>query len=382
MLVYDFPYTNVDLDRVLHYYYNGKFYNSQYAAAKAAIDGGAHSVDFAYSKIQATLFRYLSPFSDINCKKEPTESFEDLCRDRAQYLRDTFRNITLSFGGGSDSLHILNIFLKYKIKLDNIILVKDDFKIIDKSDNKANEIEDLVGVPLLKQAHEQLGADVSIYKSSDLFSDINHYYTELSKRDLFSRGERLLPNPRNQLIGTIGMRSESITIRGSSEPFIFYDKKLKKWYFEINDTDNFLGGHQYSNSIPFYTDPRYPKLFLKQVHLMKNFMQENNVDINCRSNYGEYKKIMMRVARDIPQNILNVYESSYFFDKGVSPLVSHTNPLLRSVLRSRNQVYLAYLYNNHKKSFNTLIDSLKLKIDNIPIFNFSKTFLIAKQYLE
>ena len=54
---------------------------------------------------------------------EPTESLQQLYRDRAQQLRDQYSKISLFFSGGFDSTNVLETFVKNNIYLDEIIVM-------------------------------------------------------------------------------------------------------------------------------------------------------------------------------------------------------------------------------------------------------------------
>jgi len=51
---------------------------------------------------------------------EPTQSIDELYRQRAQEIRDNYDYIVLWYGGGPDAWCMLNTFLKYNIKIDEI----------------------------------------------------------------------------------------------------------------------------------------------------------------------------------------------------------------------------------------------------------------------
>lgn len=57
-------------------------------------------------------------FSLYNWKVEPSQSLEELYRNRAQQIRDKYDYLVLFFSGGSDSTNILDTFINNNIKLD------------------------------------------------------------------------------------------------------------------------------------------------------------------------------------------------------------------------------------------------------------------------
>jgi hypothetical protein len=58
---------------------------------------------------------------NIDWTVEPLETFKDLCKEYAQYIRDNYDYVILYYSGGSDSTTILNTFLDNNIKIDEIV---------------------------------------------------------------------------------------------------------------------------------------------------------------------------------------------------------------------------------------------------------------------
>ena len=61
-----------------------------------------------------------SVFDCYDWTVEPTESLQELYRQRAQLIRDRYDYVVLFYSGGADSTNILQTFLKNDIKLDEI----------------------------------------------------------------------------------------------------------------------------------------------------------------------------------------------------------------------------------------------------------------------
>jgi hypothetical protein len=59
-------------------------------------------------------------YSAYDWTKEPTESLDELYRQRAQQIRDSYDYIVLWYGGGPDGWCMLDTFLKHNIKVDEI----------------------------------------------------------------------------------------------------------------------------------------------------------------------------------------------------------------------------------------------------------------------
>jgi len=59
-------------------------------------------------------------YSKFDWTQEPTESLDELYRQRAQQIRDSYDYVVVWYGGGPDGWCMLNAFLKNNIKIDEI----------------------------------------------------------------------------------------------------------------------------------------------------------------------------------------------------------------------------------------------------------------------
>jgi len=59
-------------------------------------------------------------YSNLNWQVEPTETLEELYRQRAQQIRDQYDYVVLWLSGGADSSNVLNSFINNNIKLDEV----------------------------------------------------------------------------------------------------------------------------------------------------------------------------------------------------------------------------------------------------------------------
>jgi len=64
---------------------------------------------------------------NVDWTKEPKESFKELCRQRAEQIRDTYDYVIVYFSGGSDSTTVMNAFLDNGIKIDEVVTIRYKF---------------------------------------------------------------------------------------------------------------------------------------------------------------------------------------------------------------------------------------------------------------
>lgn len=99
--------------------------------------------------------------------REPTESLDELYRQRAQQIRDNYDYIVLWYGGGPDGWCVLDTFLKNHIKIDEIA----QFYAYEADDNRHSVINEEVfftAIPKTQKILEQ-------------HKDIHHRVVDLSK---------------------------------------------------------------------------------------------------------------------------------------------------------------------------------------------------------
>lgn len=103
-------------------------------------------------------------------------SLDDIASDLARKLREQYDKITLWYSGGTDSDYVLDIFLKNKIKIDEIVCKKRGFKDADwEIDNFA--------LPKLKKVKEQL-AGTHINVTNPTLRDYEEYYQTLDENKI------------------------------------------------------------------------------------------------------------------------------------------------------------------------------------------------------
>lgn len=98
-----------------YYVYNNKIYTERIDILNDIVEqkdsNGSTKVKFYFHD---------NIFENLNWQKEPSENLSELYKNRAIQLRDTYKNLILSYSGGYDSHEVLMTFVKNKIPLDEI----------------------------------------------------------------------------------------------------------------------------------------------------------------------------------------------------------------------------------------------------------------------
>lgn len=294
----------------------------KFTSKVAALD---YSFRYRTKEVQAKL--YSDGFEKVDWKKEPVETFDELCKQRAQQLRDNIQKLVIFYSGGSDSTHLINVFVKNNIKIDEIVLIRDNNFNFHNNPHPVNWEIDNFAIPYLKQINPS--CKITLFEPKLTEEKLKYYFSEEAQFEYnISKGFDI-----TSLYWQEVSKVYDSFVDGSCEPRVYVEDN--KFFAEIWDGDNFFVRTRLVNNFNFYTDPLFPSLHLKQCHLMKNYMIENNITHNM--DLDEYKKIIVKTVRKLS------------FDTSTSPFFSKYGFLCpKTVAWTRNLAssnpYLALRY--------------------------------------
>ena len=216
-------------------------------------------------------------------KVEPTESLNELYKQRAQQIRDKYEYVVLCYSGGADSTQILESFYYNNIHIDEILVVgalsQDSEKSVDENHN--GDLYHNV-FPTLNQ-FKLPNTKITLIDYTKYFNDPNfftlikqygpeyHNYigTYSSVHNLFWYDLPLFFRSDKQIA----------FIFGAEKPKVIYHKDTGKFCATFMDSSLTDYGFRYNygsgKRVNFYTDPDAIKLMIKQHHVVKNFLLEN-----------------------------------------------------------------------------------------------------------
>ena len=261
----------------LNYYVQGIRYDNKldaFYAAKADI-----------TKITGSIFNDRLLFS-YPWSMEPPESFKELCRQRAQQLRDKHKHITLLFSGGVDCYTVLKTFYNNNILLDKVLLNLPEF--FNDSWNDPSNVEYLfVAKPLMKR-FEKLMPKTEFEYHTD--SENRSYLFDFES---MFRKSGLHPFVRFRFPDFYSNDNKTTYLVGDLDPDVFYRKG--KFRIEIWDSAN-IELFKDLNAISFFTDPDFPQLHAKQCHVIKNYFSslDNPESINDLKTKIKAKTALLR----------------------------------------------------------------------------------------
>ena len=259
-----------------HYWeVNGIAYDNKFQAIQAA-DG----------KMSKVSFKGFSPefFSDKYWKQEPTQSFEELLKERCQQLRDTYSYIRMMYSGGCDSTTMLNAFIRNGIHIDEINAYR--FSLDNNFDNSSNiEINNHL-IPYFNELRKQLP------KTKFTVSDYGkEYFEPIMNEDWFAlRSTTSLRYFHNYEL--LDNAANFCNLYGELTPSLIFNNN--KWYALFTDS-TFREYLVLKNLEFFYSSSDLPALHAKQTYMLKNFCERNNI-----LKEKEFEKARIGVIREQP----------------------------------------------------------------------------------
>ena len=257
---------------------------------------------------------YEDAFARLNPSVEPVETLAELCRQRAQELRDTYQYIRLFYSGGTDSHTALVSFIDNNIHLDEIVV---DIK-LDKDTNTAinttNREIAIVTIPYLKTIAHRLPktkitmSQATVKDADDWFSiadDTNIPIMMDGGMGIFNMdtGWALL----NAL--STSHHNDWCDLFGGTKARLF--KKNSNWYmFTVDSTvPQYTMSDRYED---FFVSRNIPFLYVKTAHALKHYhthKQSTDAFVNgFYSNLGiEYNCALGRVPTHHMTQIKRVF---------------------------------------------------------------------------
>lgn len=228
-------------------------------------------------------------FSSFDWRIPVTETLEELYKQRAQQLRDSYDYVSLFFSGGVDSTNILHAFIDNGIPLDEIVMFRPRFykheaNISTPGYNLYSELE-LAAIPYLNKYLTEKSVKVRTIYLEDVIETLlnnskytSQYYklnvptptylarvamcaTDLDWAKLYDAGKRVAH--------VHGMDKPVLQKIDNQYSFIFVDI-VNLFVFESAENDWLAEKlKKYQHHEFFYWTPDLPKLVIKQAQIAK-----------------------------------------------------------------------------------------------------------------
>lgn len=242
-------------------------------------------------------------FESLDWTTEPTQSIEELYKQRAQQIRDKYDYVVVMFSGGCDSTAVLDSFVDNKIQLDEVMI----WHWLDGNNGNlhafmTDEIFHLA-IPHALKKLQGFDTRVTLHDNSNwerermqdpetrnqCWRGINNIHNLALQGRYFSPAQGI--HQRFQHIKKLVDQGKSVCfIWAEAKPKISFDQELNKHYYWIEDHYACLPQpmQQWKNDPTenhehFFTQEELPKLMIKQAHILLNCVKEWNQD-----NFVEY----------------------------------------------------------------------------------------------
>ena len=225
-------------------------------------------------------------FDCYDWTKEPSESILELYRQRAQQLRDQYDYIVLLWSGGADSHTIMRSFIDNDIKLDEIV----SYVNYDASDNKADFLNSEIFFRTLPQAKTLANTHPWMkFRLLDQSQWTVDTYNNNSQLDWIYKINMLLaPNALardglgykvKEWADMIAQGKKLCLLWGVDKPRLAQENnKYVVRFLDIVDNcatvNSMMGMNDYRDEL-FYWTPSFPKILIKQGHMIKSWLEKN-----------------------------------------------------------------------------------------------------------
>ena len=285
-----------------------------------------NSSSFNIPDLEAT---WPAGWDSIDWTQEPSESLENLFKQRAVQLRDSYDYLILYFSGGSDSQTALNIFKRYNIPLDEVVVGR----FVD---------HELLNLPYVKPDYGNRITNIKIDR--DFLEDF--HYNQKWLTDGFGYSGIIHTLSRNEVyfweqhgvLKPVTRKGNVAHIYGIDKPLIKVNQK--KYYCTLSSNIiNFNVHNQSEYKENFFTSETFPKLQAKQCHIVMNYWKKNYpkaTKVISESSYADSRDVMNNLLRDPYDSRNNTGGSSAGgMRRGLADFTTEAGKLLRSYKKDK-----------------------------------------------
>lgn len=210
-----------------------------------------------------------SVFDYLDWTKEPIESLSTLTYQRALQLREKHNYIIVYFSGGSDSTAVLNAFINNKIHVDEVVINA----FTDMPDRRYNGEDTLDYLRFIKYEGKVNIVNINSSLIRTFCRDqlwLKHKYFAGCLHTLSRMSIPFFEE--NNLIPYTNRPTNVGHVYGGTCPIILV--KNNKYYCQFPYRN--IGGNTWEDSLSlFYSSAEFPKLHLKQSHIIAKYFREH-----------------------------------------------------------------------------------------------------------
>ena len=285
--------------------------------------------------------------------QEPTDSWEQVLKDRAEEIRQSSKKLNLLFSGGCDSTKMLETFIKNKIHIDEITCLKYG---IPASDLEVTEVAE----PYLKSIRSKIPKTKINIKNISM-NDYKQFYNDpyWHEKETWANAIRFRLTHQH-MENTVFHQSATDTVHllGRDKPHIIHHKG--EWYTYFLDVDietnKFLNN---SNCVFFYADNE--KIHSKQCHMLKKYFEQN-----FQSEQYQTPELISKIDQKyINAGCGRIQSPSHFFIRKETKIEKIFDPTGKQVMIEGNKDKLAITSLFQDKQFEDLVTKWKLGLEGL-----------------
>lgn len=232
-------------------------------------------------------------WDQINWEVDPDESLEELYRDRAQQIRDTYDHVVVFLSGGSDSFTVLKSFINNNIPIDDVMMY-GAFKAEENVRNTlgaedagyfTREVEH-IAKPILREILKKHKINVIEWDWTDYildsFTDLDwiwrvggrfgaNMWARANFHNVFKHHRRL-EDAGKKVAFVWGIDKPRLVHDGENIYHVFLDVLLSTG---TGNSSNILD-RAWENDEYFFWSANMPKLVVKQAHTVINHLTKTN----------------------------------------------------------------------------------------------------------
>jgi hypothetical protein len=262
---------------------------------------------------------------------EPKETISELYRKRCEQLREKYDYLALYYSGGADSDNILNHFIENNIKLDEVVSLMDYEGSQDRMSKTNAEIFE-VAIPKIKEAQKkQPHLKHTIIDTTNFVLDsykklnLDQIYNQNTSFAPFTliRGKVKYSQQHWKEMFSVGKKVGFIY--GIEKPRVTVDDNFNFNYFFTSTTiaaattpELQRENNPFDFTELFYWSPDFPKIPIKQSHIVKNFVKRVGFE-----GFKRYANRVNGVIRQPPSglNYTLLHNGDYLINEELNRLI-------------------------------------------------------------
>jgi len=306
----------MDPRNIPHWVVGGNRFYNQFEAWQEAIRTGGDASWYFYDHV----------YDRYDWSVEPKQTWHELLHHRCLQLRQKYRKLCLWYSGGSDSHHVLRSFAKHGIPIDELLLLHwklnpyrdaeyhnwllplaNEYKALKNPNVQIKTVE--VDSKMYKKYFSEQTADTKLFTAN------NGYYS-VCNFDWLTKN-------------ACGITDSSTgVIVAMEKPHLAQSEG--KLYHQFCDKDFELYRGSISEFEFFYYAPDMPELYIKQCHMLANYVKRNyppGTDPSLFTLQKRYHEFSEACGRDpaihknaAPQNGQNKLDGSHHTFLGIEDM--------------------------------------------------------------